>query len=58
MNEEELLDFFSGYETLCQFIDVEFLLSSDCKLVRTENKIYLGQIKAKKKHGMGTQLAT
>ena len=52
MNEEELLDFFSGYETLCQFIDVEFLLSSDCKLVRT------GQIKAKKKHGMGTQLAT
>lgn len=34
------------------------LMSSESKLVRTENKIYLGEIRAKKKHGMGIYCVT
>lgn len=34
------------------------LMGSESKLVRTEHKIYLGEIKAKKKHGIGMYFIT
>ena len=53
MDEEELIEFFSHYQSLCQVVDMGELMGSESKLVRTENKIYLGEIRAKKKHGIG-----
>lgn len=58
MNEEELISFFNNYQSLCQVIDMGELMSSESKLVRTENKIYLGEIKSKKKHGIGIYFVT
>jgi hypothetical protein len=35
MNEEELIEFFSNYQSLCQVIDMGELMNSESKLVRT-----------------------
>lgn len=55
MDEDELLLFFENYQSLSQVIDPQELMQ-DSKLVRTENKIYLGQVRAKKKHGLGVTI--
>jgi hypothetical protein len=56
MDEEELLDFFSNYQSLSQVIDCNELMGSESRLVRTENKMYMGQIRNKKKHGVGVTI--
>ena len=56
MEEEQLLQFFNNYQSLSQVIDINELMNSDCKLVRTEGKIFIGQIRAKKKHGIGVTI--
>jgi hypothetical protein len=56
MDEDQLIDFFNNYQSLSQVIDINELMNVDSKLVRTENKIFIGQIRAKRKHGVGVTI--
>lgn len=53
--EEELVEYLSRYKSLTgTFQGADLVASQDVKLVRTERKIYLGQIHNKQKFGKGT----
>lgn len=54
MTESELVDFLLNFITIYELIDTrELIAMPDAKTVRSQNKIYFGQITNKFKHGKG-----
>jgi hypothetical protein len=54
LNKNSLIDFFSNYKTIYEFVDFKELIPMrDIQLVTSEHKIYLGQVAEKQKHGTG-----
>lgn len=59
MNHSELLEFFAEFRTIYQIVDfAELIQLKDTRVVPSEQKIYLGQVKNKQKHGLGNDQPT
>ena len=58
LNQQELCEFFSNYSLFPQdYFSIEALLESPkLKLIKSEGKIYFGEVDHKQRHGWGIQL--
>ena len=58
MNQNQLCDFFMKYEFFPQdYLTIDMLLDSPrLKLVKSEGKIYFGEVDRKQRHGWGIQI--